>query len=60
LHDFGSEFFGPNHCHEQIDEQQQRDDADGDCFHFLLLQLLAKTHVQRAHDKKGDGDSDKN
>jgi hypothetical protein len=54
------EFFRSNHGHQQINEEEQRDDADDCRFHFVLLQLLAKTHVKSAHDKKGDNDSDEN
>jgi hypothetical protein len=54
------EFFRANHGHQQINKEQQRDDADDCRFHFVLLQLVAKTHVQSAHDKKGDNDSDEN
>jgi hypothetical protein len=54
------EFFRTNHCDEQINEEQQRDDADDCRFHFVLLQLLAKAHVESAHDKKSDNDSDEN
>ena len=46
------EFLRPNHGDEQVDKQQQRDDADDDCFHRLLLEVVAKAHVERAHDKK--------
>jgi hypothetical protein len=50
------EFFRPNHCHEQINEEQQRDNPDDRRFHFALLQLLAKSHVERARDKKRNND----
>jgi hypothetical protein len=54
------EFFRPNHCDEQINKEQQRDDRDDGRFHFELLKLLAKTNVESAHNKKGDNDSDEN
>jgi hypothetical protein len=54
------EFFGANHGHEQIYKEEQCDDADDCRFHFVLLQLLAKTHVKGAHDKKADNQSDEN
>jgi hypothetical protein len=54
------EFFRPNHGHQQINKEQQCDDADDGRFHFALLELLAKTHVKRAHDKKDNDDPDKN
>lgn len=53
------ELLRSNHGHEEIDEQQRRDDADDDCFHAVLLQLLAETDVQRANEKKRHDDSDK-
>jgi hypothetical protein len=46
------EFFGPNHRHEEVDEEQQRDDRDDDCFHGILLKPVAKAHVKGAHDEK--------
>jgi hypothetical protein len=57
LHTRSSEFFRPNHGHEQIDEQQQRDDADNDGFHCVLLKFLAEAGVKAAHDKKQNDDS---
>jgi len=54
------EFFRPDHGREQINKQQERDDTDDDRFHFVLLQLLAKTHVKSAHDKKSNRDPDEN
>jgi len=54
------ESFRPNHGHEQINKQQQCDDADNGRFHFVLLELLAKTHVKGAHDKKDNDDPDEN
>ena len=47
-----SESFRVDHGDEQVGKQQQRDDSNDDCFHVVLLQLLAKTHVERAGDKK--------
>ena len=35
LHGESSEFFRPNHGHEQVDEQQQGDNADDDGFHSV-------------------------
>jgi hypothetical protein len=46
------EFFGPNHRYEEVDEEQQRDDRDDDCFHEILLKPVAKAHVKGAHDEK--------
>ena len=51
------EFLGPNHGHEEVDEEQQRDDADDDGFHVSLLEVVAEAHVERAHDKKQNDDS---
>jgi hypothetical protein len=52
------EFFRANHGHEQINKEQQCDDTDDYRFHFVLLQLLAKAHVESAHDEKGHDDPD--
>ena len=54
------EFLRPNHCDEQVNEEEQCDNRDDDRFHFVLLQLLAKTHVQSAHDKERDHGPDEN
>jgi hypothetical protein len=51
---FPSEFFRPDHCHEQVDEQQQGNDADNDGFHKVPLQFVAEANVKAAHDEKGD------
>jgi hypothetical protein len=48
------EFFRPNHGHEEVDEEQQRDDRDDNCFHGVLLKPVAKAHVKSAHDEKHD------
>ena len=48
------EFFRPSHGHEEVDEEQQRDDRDDNCFHAVLLKPVAKTHVESAHDEKHD------
>jgi len=53
------EFFWSDHCHEQINEEQQCNNSDDDRFHFLLLQFLAKTHVESARDKKRNDDCHK-
>jgi hypothetical protein len=53
------EFFRSNHCHEQINEKQQRDNPDDGGFHFALLELLAKAHVKGARDKKRNDGSNK-
>jgi len=58
LHNDFSEFFRPNHGHEQIDKQQQGDDGDNDCFHEQLLQFFTKADIQAAQDKKYDHDRD--
>ena len=60
LHGRSLKFFRPNHRHEQINEEQQRDDADNDGFHGVLLQLLAEADIKTAHDKKHDDDSNEN
>jgi hypothetical protein len=54
------EFFGTDHRHEEIDEQQQCDDGDDDCFHGVFLQPLAETDVESADDKEGNDDADEN
>ena len=36
----------------KYDKQQQRNDSDDDCFHEAFLEVVAKTHVKSAHDKK--------
>jgi hypothetical protein len=54
------EFFRPDHGHEQINKKQQCDNPDNGRFHFVLLQLLAKTDVESARDKKGDDDPNEN
>jgi hypothetical protein len=48
------EFFGPDHGHEEVDEEQQRDDRDDNCFHGVLLEPVAKAHVKSADDEKQD------
>ena len=50
------EFFRSNHCHEQVNEEKQGDNPDDGRFHFVLLELLAKTHVERPGDKKRNDD----
>jgi hypothetical protein len=59
LHGCRSEFFRPNHRHEQITEEQQRDDPDNCRFHGVLLQLLAEAGVKAGHDKKQNDDRSK-
>ena len=54
-----SESLRADHGDEQVDKQQQRDDPNDDCFHVVLLQLLAKAHVQSAEDKKRKDGSNK-
>jgi hypothetical protein len=41
-------------------QKQQCDNPDNGRFHFVLLQLLAKTDVESARDKKGDDDPNEN
>jgi hypothetical protein len=53
------ELFRANHCHEQINEKQRRDNSDDGRFHFAPLELLAKTRVHCARDKKRNDGSDK-
>jgi hypothetical protein len=57
LHGRSLEFFRASHGHEQIDEQQQSDDPDNDCFHCVFLKFLAEAGVKGAHDKKQNDDS---
>ena len=52
-------FLGPNHRHEEVNEEQQRNDADDDGFHVSLLEVVAKAYVERAHDKKQNDDCGK-
>jgi hypothetical protein len=59
LHDNFSEFFRPDHPHEQINEEQERDDSDNDRFHVVLLQRLAEAGVKTGHDKKHNDGRDK-
>jgi hypothetical protein len=54
------EFFWPNHCHEQINKEQQRDKSDDGGFHLLLLQPLAKARVERGDDEEHNDNADKN
>jgi hypothetical protein len=53
------EFFWPNHCHEQINKERQRDNTDNGSFHSFLLKLLAKTRVERARDEERNDDHNK-
>jgi len=57
LHGRFLEFFRASHGHEQIDEKQQSDDRDNDCFHCVLLKFLAESGVKAAHDKKQNDNS---
>jgi hypothetical protein len=53
------EFFRPDHGHEQIDKQQQRNNSDNDVPHKLdSLELLAKTDVEGGYDKEAGHDRD--
>jgi hypothetical protein len=60
FHGRSSKFFRPDHRHEQINEEQQRDDSDNGRFHQVLLQLFAKAGIKSAADKKDDDDSNEN
>jgi hypothetical protein len=51
------EFFGADHGHKQIDEEQQGDDPDNDGFHCVLLELFAEANVKAAHDKEPNDDA---
>jgi hypothetical protein len=51
------EFFRTDHRHEQIGEEEQRDDGDNDRFHSNLLELLAKADVESACEKERDDNS---
>jgi hypothetical protein len=53
------EFFRSNHCDEQINEEEQRNNRDDGRFHFGLLQFLAKTYVECAAHKKRSDDAHK-
>jgi hypothetical protein len=59
FHGSSSKFFRPDHRHEQINEEQQGDDFDNNCFHGVLLQLLAEADIKSAHDKKHNDDCGK-
>jgi hypothetical protein len=60
LHARSSELFRANHGHEQIDEQQERDDADNHAFHRVLLELFAEPDVEGADEKECDYNSNEN
>jgi hypothetical protein len=60
MHDKSSEFLGPNHGHEQVDEQQQSNDARDDGFHRVLLEFFAKPGVKAADDEEAGDNADKN
>jgi hypothetical protein len=60
MHDDSSEFLGPKHGHEQVDEQQQGDNTRDDSFHRFLLEFFAKPGVKAADDKKAGDDANKN
>jgi hypothetical protein len=45
-----SKFVRPQHCHQQIAEQQQRNNGYN-CFH-RVLELVAEANVDGARDKK--------
>jgi hypothetical protein len=47
------EFFGANHRHEQVDEEQQGNGACNQCFHVVLLELCAEADISCAHRKEG-------
>lgn len=49
-----------DHGHEQIDKEQEGDDADADCFHCVLLKLLAEADVKTARDEKQNDDCREN
>jgi hypothetical protein len=51
------EFFGPNHGHKEVDEEQQGDNRDDNCFHGVPLKPVAEAHVKSAHDEKQHDDS---
>jgi hypothetical protein len=45
---YASEFLGPDHGHEEIDEQGQCNQSDSERSHGRLLQLPAELDVQPA------------
>jgi hypothetical protein len=51
-------FFGPNHRYKEVDEEEECDDGDDDDFHEVLLEPVAKAHVESAHDEKQNYGSD--
>jgi hypothetical protein len=57
LHSDFLEFFGADHGHKQIDEEQQGDDPDNDGFHCALLEVFAEADVKAAHDEEQNDDS---
>jgi len=50
--------FRPQHGHEQVDQQPNRDDPNDDVFHDL--QLSTRIGVKNRDCEKGDGYADKN
>jgi hypothetical protein len=52
------EFLRTDHGDKQVGKQQQRDDADDNCFHSILLKPFAKADIKRAHEKKRDDNTD--
>jgi len=52
-------FLRANHRDEEIDEEQQRDDADDDGFH-VCLKFVAEAHVKSADDEKQNYSAAKN
>jgi hypothetical protein len=47
-------FFGPDHRHEEVDEEEQSDDRNDDGFHEVFLKPVAKAHVKRAQNEEDD------
>ena len=56
MHRLSLEFFGTDHRHEQVSEQEQRDDANNDCTH-IALKFVAEAHIKSAHHEEQDDDS---
>jgi len=57
LHSASSKFLGPNHGHEQINEEQQGNDAHDEVFHGVLLQFFAEANVKGADEEERDDNS---
>ena len=52
------EFFGPDHGHEEVGEQQQRHDPDNQVLHKRPSHFFADADIDRAGDEERHDDSD--